>query len=69
MSYFDYRASQQLSARNAGSWYALLFALIRDADDENLYKLEQMWPDQVAEFRRRYTAPGGYLPNEQPKGE
>jgi hypothetical protein len=64
MSQFDYHASLRVNMSNQGSWYALLFALIRDADDDNLAKIEALWPDRVAEFRQRYNAPDGWLAGE-----
>ena len=43
------------------SFYALLIATIRQADSENLNKLEYVFPEVVLEFRERYNAPGGKL--------
>ena len=60
MSLHEYLESQEIDKHNY-QFYALLMALIRKADTNNLSKLTLMWPDTVAEFRARYNAPGGVL--------
>jgi len=60
MSLYDYEKSKRISGCGY-PWYGLLMALIRDADTDNLAKIECEWPDVVAEFRARYNAPGGLL--------
>jgi hypothetical protein len=60
MTLHDYELSKHISTRGY-AWYAMLMALIRDADTDNLAKIEREWPDVVAEFRARYNAPGGLL--------
>ena len=60
MSYYDYRLSQRISTRNE-PFYALLFALIREADSDNIEKIKRQWPDVWQEFYDRYNAPGGIL--------
>ena len=60
MSHYDYELSIQISARDE-PFYALLFALMRRADDVNTEKLKRMWPDEWEELYQRYHAPGGLL--------
>lgn len=60
MSTYDYELSILISARDE-PFYALLFALMRRADDENTEKLKRMWPDEWEELYQRYHAPGGFL--------
>lgn len=45
-------------------WHALLAALIRGADSDNFAALESVFPEDVAEMRLRYNAPGGLLEGE-----
>lgn len=52
---YSYMLSQEISRVN-DDWYALLCSLIRDADTDNLAKLEQAWPDCVGAFRELYHA-------------
>ena len=58
--YLAYLESQALSRGDPG-FYALLFAMIRKADDINLALIDRAWPWAVDEFRQRYEAPGGAL--------
>ena len=60
MSRYDYELSTQISARDE-PFYALLFALMRRADDVNTEKLKRMWPDEWKELYQRYHAPSGLL--------
>jgi len=60
MSFYDYKLSQEISARDE-SFYALLFAMFRKADTDSLEKLKQAFPMKWQEFYARYHAPGGYL--------
>ena len=57
-SWYDYRYSQKLSAEDP-PFYGLLFALIRKADTINCARIQRMWPEEWAEFWRRYEASGG----------
>jgi hypothetical protein len=61
MSIIDYQESQQISASNDWTFKALIMAAMRKADDENLAKLESVFPDVLAELRARYNAGGGAL--------
>jgi hypothetical protein len=51
-NFLDYKISQVLSSKDV-PFYALLFSLIRKADSNNLHKLESVFPDEVAEFKKR----------------
>jgi len=53
---YSYLLSREIS-RDHDDWYALLFSLIRQADTDNLDKIEQAWPDCVAAMRELYHAP------------
>jgi hypothetical protein len=63
MSYFDYRASIEIRRRDL-PFYGLIMAAFRQADSDNLEKLQQAFPETWAEFRERYNAPGGLLPGD-----
>jgi hypothetical protein len=63
-NFLDYKISQVLSSKDV-PFYALLFSLIRKADSNNLHKLESVFPDEVAEFKKRYMAPAGALTNDE----
>lgn len=64
MNHEDYLEGLEISTKSY-SFYGLLCAMIRQADSENLRKIECEWPDEVEIFRRRYDAPGGFLPGEE----
>jgi hypothetical protein len=63
MSYYDYTQTRTREIEEA-SFYTLLMAAIKKADDLNLYKLEAVFPDVVEEVKLRYNAPGGRLPDD-----
>lgn len=58
ISYYDYEMSKRIAGEEY-PFYALLAALIRQADSYNLVRLEAVFPEAVAEFRQRYHNPGG----------
>jgi hypothetical protein len=61
MSLWDYECSKEISVRDE-SFYALIMSAIRKADNNNLARLEAAFPEVVNEFRRRYDAPLGIIP-------
>ncbi|MHB1172824.1 MAG: hypothetical protein ACYCZY_10110 [Lacisediminihabitans sp.] len=63
MSYYDYKASQQIAAEDP-PFYALIMAAARKADSDNLMLLRAAWPATIAELQERYNAPGGFLDGE-----
>lgn len=63
MSHYDYELSIRISTRDE-PFYALLFALMRRADSENLEKIKDTWPIESQEFYERYVSPGGLLEGE-----
>lgn len=65
MSKYDYEVSKTLfgSTRDY-SFASLIMGAGRVADTENLAKLEEAWPEIIAELRERYNAPGGILPGD-----
>ena len=68
MSYFDYKRSLEVSAEGY-PFYALVMALMREADSDNLGKLQQAFPEIWQELKARYAAPGGFLDGELPDDE
>ena len=66
MSHYDYELSKNISARDE-PFYALLFALMRRADDTNARILAQAFPEEWEELSQRYNAPGGFLEGEKNK--
>ncbi len=64
MSYYDYRMSEQLAAKDT-PFYALIMAAMRRADSMNENKLKAMFPDTWKELQERYNAPGGQLDGDQ----
>jgi len=63
MSWFDYKASQVLEHEDY-SFAALLMAAMRRADNDNLSKLKEAWPELWQELSERYRLPGGYIGQE-----
>ena len=63
MSLYDYLCSKAIGAEDP-PFYALLFVLMRQADDVNTRKIKAAWPDEWAEMQARYDAPGGCLPSD-----
>jgi len=53
---YSYLLSREIS-RDHDDWYALLCSLIRQADTDNMARLEHAWPDCVAAMRELYYAP------------
>ena len=58
--YLEYKESQVIAARG-WSFYALIMAAMRRADNDNLKKLGLVFPDVLQELQDRYKAPGGFL--------
>lgn len=71
MTLFDYRASREIDALgDQVSFYAIVMAAMRRADDQNLALLVRAWPQVYAELRERYDAPhGGLLRGEKDQGD
>ena len=65
MSKYDYQRSQILEADRENSFYSLIMAAMRKADDVNIEKLKLVFSDTWQELNARYNAPGGKLENEQ----
>ena len=64
MSLHEYLYSKTLG-RYDPPFYGLLFAMLRNADSDNVRRIKAMWPERYAEFERRYNAPGGILPEDE----
>jgi len=60
MSYFDYKVSQELAAKDY-PFYALIMTAMRQSDSNNTVLLKHAWPDIWDELDKRYHAPGGKL--------
>ncbi len=65
-SYYDYEISKRISAEDY-PFYALLCALFRQADSDNLARLQQVFPDELKAFRQRYNNQGGLTDDELSK--
>ena len=63
MSHYDYKSSIQVEMTGA-SFYGIIMAAMRRADDQNLDKLRASWPEVWDELRKRYHAPGGFINGE-----
>lgn len=64
MTLYDYRESQRIAVEDY-QFYALIMAAMRQADTDNATKLKFAFPFVWEELRRRYNAPGGFLPGEE----
>lgn len=63
MSYHDYKVGQFIESKQY-PFYALIQAAMRQADTDNLIKLQVAWPEVWKELQARYSAPGGVVANE-----
>ena len=63
MSLYDYQLSKEIEQQDY-PFYAILMAVFRQADSDNLNKLREAFPEVGIEFVRRYNAPYGLLPEE-----
>ena len=69
MSRHHYEASKDIVLlRHERNWpfYSLIMAAMREADSDNLAKLQAAWPEVWADLLARYDAPGGRLPDDPP---
>ena len=66
MSRYDYLESQKISGQNY-PFYALIMAAMRQADSDNIKLLRTAFPAVYVELNRRYTAPGGVIPQDEPQ--
>ena len=64
MSLHDYRMSLRLEGVEGVTFRAHIMAAMRRADNDNLARLESLFPEVLAELRARYDAPGGHLPDD-----
>ena len=60
MSYYDYKAGQELAQKDA-PFYALIMAAMMRADSSNIVRLMSAFPQVYDELQARYNAPGGLL--------
>lgn len=61
MSLHDYHISQRIE-REGYPFYALIMAAMRQADSNNLFKLQAGFPEVWDELQRRYVASNEFLP-------
>jgi len=64
MTMFDYQESRSVE-REGFPFYALIMAAMRQADTDNLTRLQVAFPDVWNELNARYHSPGGLLPEER----
>lgn len=64
MSYYDYVQGREISMEHH-PFYALIQAAMRQADTNNLEKLQAAWPEVYADLENRYHAPNGLLDGEE----
>ena len=64
MSLYDYQQSKAINSNDDNSFYSLIMAAMRRADDSNLAKLKTAWPEIWDELSKRYHSPGGCLTND-----
>ena len=58
LNIIDYKIGEKLSEL---PFAALISAAMRKADSNNLYLLEQCFPEILKDLKERYNAPGGQL--------
>ncbi len=63
MSHYDYEKSKEISKEDP-PFASLIMAAGRKADSLNLFRLRTVFPGIIDELEKRYTAPGGLLPEE-----
>ena len=63
MSYHEYEQGLQIAALDF-PFYALIQAAMRQADTDNLDSLRRAFPRVYDDYRARYNAPGGRLPED-----
>lgn len=64
MSHYDYEVSKHISSHDY-TFGAMMMALMRKADSQDLEILKASFPRIHAELVARYSAPGGILPDER----
>ncbi|GAH70365.1 unnamed protein product [marine sediment metagenome] len=64
MSRYDYMQSRKIWAKDR-PFYAIIMAAMSRADTDNLALLVDAFPHVFTELRQRYTAPGGWLPEDE----
>ena len=63
MSRYDYEQSKEIELMD-WPFYALVMAVMRKADSDNMTKMRRAFPDIHRELWLRYEAPGGWLPTD-----
>jgi hypothetical protein len=64
MSLHEYLYSRTLDKYDP-PFYALLFAMMRKADSDNVRIIKAMWSDKFEEFKLRYNSPYGVIPEDK----
>jgi hypothetical protein len=64
MSLHEYLYSRTLDKYDP-PFYALLFAMMRKADSENVRLIRRDWPEKYEEFKARYHSGGGIIPEDE----
>ena len=60
MGYQDYKTSITIVSKGY-SFYSIIMAAMRRADELNLGRLKRLWPDVYDEWKRRNKTPEGKL--------
>lgn len=68
MSAQDFQKSREL-VQDDPTFYSLIMAAMRRADETNMRRLMSAFPEQYVELVERYEAPGGLLAGEFPDPE
>jgi hypothetical protein len=63
MSLYDYEQGREIESQGH-PFYALVQAAMRQADSDNILRLQAAFPEVHAELTARYNAPGGLLEGE-----
>jgi hypothetical protein len=65
LSLYEYVRSKELERE---PFYGLIMAAMRNADTDNMGKLEGLFPEVWDELHARYNAPGGVLEGDKYEG-
>ena len=66
MSAYDYHISLKIACEDY-PFYALIMAAMRQADTDNIKRLQDAFPWVWIELKERYNAPGGILEKDSNK--
>ena len=64
MGRYEYEMGLKISAKDY-PFYALIQAAMRQADTDNILRLQEAWPKVWNELQERYNSPNGLLMSER----